>query len=244
MAEAYGIIGFPVAQSFSPAFFRELFAREGIDATYTAFPLEQVTALPALLDAHPDLQGLNVTIPHKTAVIPYLDDLDPAAAAIGAVNCIAIRHGRLKGYNTDAIGFEESLKPLLRPHHNRALVLGSGGASKAVCYVLKKLGIEFCIVSRKPDAHMLAYHDINETLLIRYPVIINTTPLGMYPDTGRCPELPYQHLTPAHLLYDLVYNPEETKFLMLGRRRGAAIKSGMEMLHLQAEAAWSIWQSP
>jgi len=244
MAEAYGIIGFPVAQSFSPAFFRERFAREGIDATYTAFSLEQVTALPALLDAHPDLQGLNVTIPHKTTVIPYLDDLDPAAAAIGAVNCIAIRHGRLKGYNTDATGFEESLKPLLRPHHNRALVLGSGGASKAVCYVLKKLGIDFCIVSRKPDPHMLAYHDINETLLTRYPVIINTTPLGMSPDTDRCPELPYQHLTPVHLLYDLVYNPEETKFLMFGRRRGAAIKNGMEMLHLQAEAAWRIWQSP
>lgn len=244
MADAYGIIGFPVAQSFSPAFFREKFAREGINATYTAFALEQITAFPDWRTGHPELRGLNVTIPHKTAIIPYLDDLDAAAAAIGAVNCIAILNGRLKGYNTDAIGFEESLKPLLQRHHTRALVLGSGGASRAVCYALKKLGIDYRIVSRTPAPDTLMYDHINKALLEQFPIIINTTPLGMYPDIHGYPELPYQHLTPAHLLYDLVYNPEETRFLMLGRRQGGIIKNGLEMLRLQAEAAWEIWQSP
>jgi shikimate dehydrogenase len=241
MAEAYGIIGFPVAQSFSPAFFREKFAREAIEATYTAFALEQIAALPPLLAAHPELRGLNVTIPHKQTVIAYLEDMDPAAEAIGAVNCIAIRNGRLKGYNTDATGFKQSLEPLLQPHHTRALVLGSGGASKAVCYVLKKLGMDHRTVTRTPGPGTLMYDDISKTLLEQFPVIINTTPLGMYPDAHGLPELPYQHLTPGHLLYDLVYNPEETKFLMLGRQQGAVTKNGLEMLHLQAEAAWKIW---
>ncbi len=244
MAAAYGIIGFPVAQSFSPAFFTEKFTRENTDATYTAFALEHITELPALLAGHPELRGLNVTIPHKTAVIPYIDELDEAAAEVGAVNCIAIRNGRLKGYNTDAIGFEKSLKPLLQQHHTRALVLGRGGASKAVCYVLRKLGINYRIVSRTPTHDTLTYGRINEALLAQFPMIINTTPLGMYPDMQTCPDLPYKYLTDVHLLYDLVYNPEETKFLTLGRQQGATVKNGMEMLHLQAEAAWVIWQSP
>ena len=243
MAEAYGIIGFPVAQSFSPTFFREKFAREAIDATYTAFALEQIAALPSLLAAHPELRGLNVTIPHKQTVMPYLDDLDPAAEAIGAVNCIAIQNGRLKGYNTDATGFQQSLRPLLQPHHTNALVLGSGGASKAVCYVLQKLGIDHRTVSRLPGPDGLMYDDISKTLLEQFPVIINTTPLGMYPDVQSLPQLPYQHLTPRHLLYDLVYNPTETKFLKLGRQYGAVTKNGLDMLHLQAEAAWEIWKS-
>jgi shikimate dehydrogenase len=241
MTAAYGLIGFPVAQSFSPAWFAQKFANEGIAATYTAFPLEDIQLLPQLLREHPALRGLNVTIPHKQAVIPLLHEMDEAAARIGAVNCIRIRQGVLKGYNTDIIGFAESLKPLLRPHHTRALVLGTGGASRAVRYVLDDLGIAHQSVSRTPKPGALDYETLDEKTIHNHPLIINTTPLGMYPDVAAAPPIPYEALTSDHLLYDLVYNPEETRFLALGRERGTAVKNGREMLELQAEAAWKIW---
>lgn len=240
---SYGIIGYPLAHSFSAVYFAKKFAAENIDATYTPFPLQSINEFNELLIKHPGLRGLSVTIPHKTAVIPFLDALDDAAKEIGAVNSIAIKNSSKKGYNTDVIGFEESLKPLLRPTHKRALVLGTGGASKAVCYVLKKLGIEYQLVSRTGQNGMIIYDDLNRELIQSHTLIINTTPLGMYPAIDTFSQLPYEYISAAHLLYDLVYNPAETKFLVLGKRQGATIKNGLDMLHIQAEASWKIWNS-
>lgn len=242
--EAYGLIGFPVSHSFSPKFFKEKFVRESINAVYTAFALEHISDLPKLLRQHPELRGLNVTIPHKQSVIPLLDELDPVAEQIGAVNCITIQNGRTKGFNTDVIGFVNSLKPILRPHHTHALVLGTGGASKAICHALQSLDIQYRLVSRTPASDEIwSYEQIDSSVLEVYSLLINTTPLGTYPDIENCPPLPYQYLSTSHLLYDLVYNPEETQFLKLGRSKGAATKNGFEMLQLQALAAWDIWQS-
>ena len=252
----YGLLGYPLGHSFSRTFFNEKFAREGIDAEYLNFELPSIDALPRLLEEHPDLRGLNVTIPHKQAVIPLLDELSDEAAAIGAVNVIRISrdkdgHRHLKGFNSDIIGFTDSIRPFLRPHHRRALVLGTGGASRAVCHGLERLGIEWCYVSRKPQAatcstvspsnSSLTYADLTPDVLADYTVIINCTPLGMYPNVDTCPDIPYDALTPKHLLYDLVYNPEETRFLRQGSEHGAAVKGGLEMLHLQALASWNFW---
>jgi shikimate dehydrogenase len=241
MPALYGLIGFPLAHSFSPAYFKKKFAEQGIDAVYEPFPLSSIEEFTALLASYPSLEGLNVTIPYKEAIIPYLDELDSVAAEIGAVNCIVLRNGRKKGYNTDVTGFEKSLNPLLQPQHTQALILGTGGSSKAVAYVLEQLGIKYQSVSRnKQDSHV-TYEELTPEIISQHKLIINTTPLGMYPNIDGAAEIPYEAIGPQHLLFDLIYNPEETKFLLQGKEQGAVIKNGFEMLQLQAEAAWDVW---
>ncbi|RZM24242.1 MAG: shikimate dehydrogenase, partial [Pedobacter sp.] len=235
----FGLIGFPLSHSFSKKFFSEKFDREHIvDCEYELFPIESTRSLPELIDGDPSLRGINVTIPHKLGVIPYLNELDEAAHQIGAVNCISILHKDgeqvLKGYNTDAYGFETSLKPLLDPEHAKALVFGDGVAAKAVRYVLNKLDIPFLVVSRKPSDHNISYASVTPQLLQEYTVLINTTPLGMSPNTESYPDIPYSALSEKHLAYDLVYNPEETLFLKKAQSYGAKVKNGLEMLYLQA----------
>ena len=237
----FGLIGFPLTHSYSPKYFNEKFYREGINADYRAFELTDILEFPSLLKDHPELKGLNVTIPYKQQVIPFLDGLSDAAMQINAVNCIDIRDGKLIGYNTDVVGFEKSLHPLLQPSHKKALILGTGGASKAVQYVLSKLNIEFLLVSRSKRQGTITYHDLDEEMIRENLLIINTTPLGMSPNTDSCPDIPYDAISKDHLLYDLIYNPEYTEFLNKGKAKGATIKSGEEMWHLQAEASWEIW---
>lgn len=242
----FGLIGFPLSHSFSKKFFTGKFQKEGItDCKYELFPIEKVGSLPELIAEHEELEGINVTIPHKLGVMQFLDEIDEAAAEIGAVNCISIdrRSGNpfLKGFNTDAYGFEESLLPMLEPAHKKAMVFGDGGAAKAVKYVLKKLNIPYLVVSRKPDADGLAYAAITPELLEEYTILINTTPLGMSPNVDTFPDIPYEALSGKHLSYDLVYNPEETAFLKKSGDRGAKIKNGIDMLYLQAERSWYIW---
>ena len=246
MIRTFGLIGFPLAHSFSKKFFTDKFDKGGnIDCTYELFPMENVASLVSLVADQEDLEGLNVTIPHKVTVLPFLNELDDAARQIGAVNCIAIRKNgnerRLTGYNTDAFGFEESLKPFLKEHHTGALILGDGGAAKAVKYVLSKLNIPYLTVVRTAVPGAIVYGELNEEILGRHQVIINTTPLGTYPNVENAPDIPYHLLTNQHLAYDLVYNPEITEFLSRANARGAAIKNGLEMLHLQAERSWMIW---
>jgi len=256
----FGLIGYPLAHSFSQRYFTEKFEKEGFeDCEYEIFPMQNLSELPELIKTHPDLCGLNVTVPHKIGVIYYLDKLDPAAKAIDAVNCIKIvnQHPveaffsgelstlkvRLEGYNTDAYGFETSLRPLLKKHHTKALILGAGGAARAVAYVLHKLGISFKHVSRRSIKKQLSYEQLNGDIIKDCTLIINTTPVGTFPHIDECPDISYEHLTPKHLLYDLVYNPVETEFLRRGKQHGAAVKNGLEMLHLQAEKSWEIWTS-
>ncbi|UPK71306.1 shikimate dehydrogenase family protein [Chitinophaga filiformis] len=242
--KVYGLIGYPLSHSFSKGFFAEKFAREGIrDCMYESFPIPEIGELPALIAQYPDLQGLNVTIPYKQVVMPYLDEMSPAAAQIGAVNCIRFKNGRKTGYNTDAIGFRRSLEPLLKSYHNKALVLGTGGAAKAVQYVLENLNIPYKLVSRKASADSVSYEQLDASIMASHTLIINTTPLGMYPNVDAAPALPYELLTDKHLLYDLIYNPAVTAFLQQGADRGATIKNGHEMLILQAEASWEIWNN-
>lgn len=240
----YGLIGFPLGHSFSAKYFAEKFAREHIHAEYLNFEMESVDGLRRFVQEQPGLRGFNVTIPHKQAVMPLLDALDEDARAIGAVNVVKVLDGKLKGYNTDVVGFTESLRPMLasNPEGRTALVLGTGGASKAVVHGLRKLGFAPQLVSRtkRPDA--ITYEELTPSLLSSSPLIVNCTPVGMYPHTDEAPRIPYALLTPDHILYDLIYNPLETEFLRLGRQHGAVTKNGLEMLHLQAEAAWEIWQ--
>jgi shikimate dehydrogenase len=238
----YGVIGFSLEHSFSPQYFAEKFIREEIDASYEAYELEKLSEFPSFLKDKPLLSGLNVTIPYKQEILPYLDRLDDMAASIGAVNCIDIKGGQLIGYNTDAAGFEKSLVPLLQSHHTKALVLGTGGAAMAIKYVLNKLGIDFLSVSRERKEGVLAYTDVDMALIKEYLLVVNTSPLGMSPDIYSLPLLPYEAITGKHLLYDLVYNPEETAFLKSGKAQGATTKNGLEMLHIQAEESWKIWQ--
>lgn len=215
-----------------------------MNARYDTFPLESIEQFPELVERLRDLCGLNVTIPYKKAVIPYLDTLDPAAQAIGAVNCIHKCNGKLSGYNTDAIGFEQSLVPLLQPQHSKALILGTGGASYAVRYVLGKLGIEYAFVSRSASREAaFSYSDLGEQEMRDFSLIVNATPVGMSPHDQDAPDIPYEYLGSGHLLYDLIYNPEHTLFLARGEQQGARIKNGMEMLYLQAEGSWKIWNS-
>ena len=241
--DKYGLIGFPLGHSFSRGFFTEKFAREGIDAEYVNFEIPDASMLLDVIRDNPELRGLNVTLPHKQAVIPLLDELSDEAREIGAVNVIRIRDGKLKGFNSDIIGFTESIKPLLQPWHKKALVLGTGGASKAICVGLKRLGIEWTYVSRTPREGMLTYSDLTAEVMQQYMVIVNCSPVGMFPKTGEAPNIPYELLTPKHLLYDLVYNPEETLFMQKGRAQDAIVKNGLEMLHLQAIASWEFWHS-
>lgn len=244
--QKYGLIGYPLTHSFSQGFFNEKFTAERIDAEYVNFEIPSIKQFHAVIDSNPTLSGLNVTIPYKEQVIPYLDQLDETAKAIGAVNVIKFYRDRsklkLKGYNSDVIGFTRSIEGHLETHHTKALVLGTGGASKAVAYALKQLNIEYKFVSRNPLWNELSYSDLSEQIMGEYTVIVNTTPLGMFPKVDACPEIPYGFLTEKHLLYDLLYNPNETKFMKLGRLRGAKVLNGLEMLLLQAYAGWEIWQ--
>lgn len=255
----YGLIGFPLGHSFSAKFFAEKFAKEGLDARYDNYEMASVEGLRALIAADTELCGLNVTIPHKQAVLPLLDNLTPEARAIGAVNVIRIVRGcsngsdnsvgasngsdglRLIGCNSDVIGFTDSLRPLLQPHHQRALVLGTGGASRAVVAGLRSLGIEPTYVSRRPTEGGLTYAQLTPAVMADHTVVVNCSPVGMHPKTDEAPAIPYEQLTPRHLLYDLVYNPLDTRFMQLGREQGAVVKNGLEMLHLQALAAWRMW---
>lgn len=238
----YGLIGFPLTHSFSKKYFTEKFERESIaDHAYELFPIQDISALPGVLTAVPELKGLNVTIPYKEQVIAFLDEQSAVVKEIQACNCIRIVEGKLIGYNTDVIGFEKTLERKLLPHHNRALVLGTGGAAKAVHYVLRNKGIEFLEVSRTPKEGCLTYSKITKETLSAFTLIINTTPLGMFPNVDQAPDLPYEALTEKHYLYDLVYNPSKTKFLQEGEERGAVIENGADMLVIQADASWDIW---
>lgn len=238
----YGLTGFPLSHSFSKKYFEDKFQRESINSRFELYPLKDLIHLPSLVRTEPLLQGLAVTIPHKENIITYLDEMDPAAALIGAVNCIRIQNSKMKGYNTDFIGFEKSLLPLLQDFHTHTLVLGSGGSSKAVQFVLQKLKIIFTVISSSGKSNV-SYEQIDEKMMQKNTLIINCTPLGMYPAINSKPSIPYQHLTTRHLLYDLVYNPEMTAFLAEGIKYGSIIKNGLEMLHLQAEENWRIWNS-
>ncbi len=242
----YGLIGFPLIHSFSKKFFTEKFEKEQTDAQYLNFEMETVDGLLDAIKSHPQLKGLNVTIPHKQNVIPLLDHISTEAKEIGAVNVIAISRNAdgtpvLKGYNADVIGFERSIKPLLQPHHTKALVLGTGGASKAVCYGLKRLGLQTTLVSRTPKDGQLSYDQLTPEVMAQYTVVVNCSPVGTFPKNDTCPDIPYHLLTPRHLLYDLVYNPDKTLFLQKGEAQGAIIKNGLEMLHLQALASYEFW---
>jgi shikimate dehydrogenase len=240
----YGLIGKPLKHSFSKAYFTEKFRSEGIvDCRYENFELEAITQLPTILKAHAGLRGLNVTIPYKKEVLQYLHSKNEVVVATGACNCIKIVGGELYGYNTDVPGFQKSLQSYLKPHHQKALVLGTGGSSGAVQFALKQSGIPYKLVSRHKSEQTLAYNEMDAELLEEYTILINTTPLGMFPDMDAAPELPYERLTEKHLLYDLIYNPEKTLFLQRGERRGATIVNGHTMLLLQAEESWTIWNT-
>jgi shikimate dehydrogenase len=242
----FGLIGFPLGHSFSKKYFTEKFAASGLeDCSYENFPLTKISLLPGIIKADPELVGLNVTIPYKSEVIHYLDRIDAEALNIGAVNVLKIKriHGqpRLKGFNSDVAGFRDSVLPYINAKVKNAIVLGTGGSSKAVVYSLKKLGLHVGLVSRNPGAGLLGYQDINAELLDNTQLIVNTTPLGMFPDVDSRPLLNYDLLNHNHILYDLVYNPELTSFLKAGKERGAIVISGIKMLHAQAEKAWEIW---
>jgi len=237
----YGLIGTSLSHSFSASYFNEKFREEKIDAEYRLFPLDALSLLPSLLQDS-RLMGLNVTIPYKQEVMAYCDALDVSASEVGAVNCISREQGRWVGYNTDVYGFLQSVKPFITLHHSRALVLGSGGASRAVQTGLQKLGIEFRVVSRSPVGRQLGYEQLSPEVLAAFPLIINTTPCGMYPHTDAGPLLSYEGISDKHLLVDLIYNPEKTLFLLEGARLGAAVLNGLSMLRLQAAASWEIWR--
>ncbi len=243
--DKYGIIGHPLGHSFSKNYFNEKFHDEGIDAEYINFDIQNIGNLPEVLATNPELKGLNVTIPYKEKVLSYLDYISVEARAIGAVNVIRVEHKGnnvlLKGYNSDVIGFTRSIEPILEKFHRKALVLGTGGASKAVSYGLRSLGLETVLVSRFERPGTIQYKDITPDVVREYKVIVNCTPCGMYPNYEECPELPYEALDSHNLLYDLIYNPDETLFMKKGREQGALTKNGIDMLLLQAFASWDFW---
>lgn len=246
----FGLIGYPLSHSFSQGYFTKKFSSENIaDTEYRNFPLETIAQFPELISANPGLCGLNVTIPYKREIIPYLDGLDKTAREVNAVNTIKFERDdngkvNLIGYNTDVYGFEQTIKPYLNCSDKNALILGTGGASKAVEYVLHKLGLQCFYVSRKQgDKIYKSYDQLTMEDMMDFQVIVNTSPVGMYPKVDDCPLLPYEGITATHVLYDLIYNPEETLFLKKGREHGAKISNGLQMLHLQAEKAWKIWNS-
>ncbi len=251
-----GLIGYPLSHSFSKKYFTQKFENEGLthDWEYELFPIESIEQLPKLLRGHPNLVGLNVTIPYKEDVMNWLDELDETAEAIGAVNCIKIIDGKLKGYNTDYYGFQKSLLGLLSLRHQgesldegslnmKALILGTGGSAKAVAYALKELKIPYQYVSRHKSAHGFTYADLDKAIMSSHQLIVNCTPLGMSPNTEGCPPIPYECLDNQHFMYDLIYNPEESTFLKKGKERGANVKSGLDMLYFQAEKGWKIWNT-
>lgn len=243
--DTYGLIGYPLGHSFSRGYFTDFFAQQGIDAEYKNFELPRIELLTNVLKSEPTLRGFNVTIPYKQQVFSYLNELDDAARAIGAVNVVKVIHHDgevyLKGYNTDHIGFADSIRPFIQPHHTHALILGTGGASKAVCYALRQMGLDTRFVSRTAREGVITYDELTPELMAQHTVIVNTTPLGMHPNVDECPPLNYSQISKRYLLYDVIYNPEETLFLRRGAEQGATICNGMEMLIGQAKAAWHIW---
>jgi shikimate dehydrogenase len=246
--KTFGLIGYPLTQSFSQKYFSAKFEREKTDARYLNFSIASIDELPGLIEHHPYIAGLNVTIPYKEKVFKYLNEVDIVAKEIAAVNVIKFNWNGdkpvLKGFNTDTIGFTNSPLPLLKPNHTKALILGTGGAAKSVAYSLKKLGILYRFVSRNPEGTaQVDYRNLTKEIIETYQLIINTSPLGMFPNIETYPDIPYQFIGPEHLLYDAVYNPEKTAFLAKSEENGATIKNGLEMLHIQAEEAWKIWNS-
>lgn len=243
----FGIIGYPLAQSASPAFFNNKFKNEDIDAQYIPFEIENIEELPRILAENPELCGFNVTIPYKQKVMDYLEVLSEGAKEIDAVNVVKVTHdsegkAHLQGFNSDVIGFTRSIEKLVKGKHKKALILGTGGASKAIAYSLKQLGIEYLFVSRNAGEKKIAYNDITKEIMESHTLIVNCTPLGMVGHgIDQCPDIPYEMLGEGHLLYDIVYNPENTLFLQKGAARGATTKSGYEMWYLQALASWDIW---
>ncbi len=243
----YGLIGYPLVHSFSMDFFNEKFAAEGIDAQYINFEIEDLGLLWEIIAEYPNLKGLNVTAPYKEAVIPHLDSLDEDARQVGAVNVIRFvrdQHGALRelqGFNSDVVGFENTLGDVLTPERTRAMVLGTGGAAKAVRTALQRHGVEVQLVSRRKTEHTVVYEEITRAMVAQHTLIVNATPLGKYPDDDQCPDFPYRFLTKEHLCYDLIYNPEETLFMRKSASYGAATKNGIEMLLLQAFDSYNIW---
>jgi len=237
----FGLVGKNISYSFSENYFTNKFKALGLNNhEYRTYDIKSIQDLPNIIDK--DLMGLNVTIPYKEKIIDFLDEIDEEAKKIGAVNTIKIiKNNKLKGFNTDVYGFEESLRPLLETHHKKALILGTGGASKAVAFVLQKLNIDYLVVSRNPNNDQLSYQDLTKDILKNYKIIINCTPLGTFPEVNTFPDLPYEFLSEIHILYDLIYNPPKTKFLSEGEKRGATIHNGLKMLELQAEKSWEIW---
>lgn len=243
--EKYGLLGYPLGHSFSINYFNQKFKDENIDAVYENYEIKSIDKLPEILDSNPNIRGFNVTIPYKQKVISYLDTISPEAIAIGAVNVIRVEHVNndviLKGYNSDVIGFTKSIEPMLEKYHRKALILGTGGASKAVDYGLRSLGLETIFVSRFQRPNTIQYKDITPEIIKEYNVIVNCTPCGMFPHTNECPDLPYKYMDNHTLLYDLIYNPDTTLFMQKGEERGASTKNGLEMLLLQAFASWEFW---
>lgn len=244
--DKYGLIGYPLGHSFSISYFNQKFQDENIDAVYENYEIPSIDALPEVLSSNPELKGINVTIPYKEKVLPFLDSISPEARAIGAVNVIRVSHKGnktlLKGYNSDVIGFTKSIEPMLEKKlHQKALILGTGGASKAIDYGLRNLGLETVFVSRYERPGTIQYQNITPEVVKEYNVIVNCTPLGMYPKTEVCPELPYEAMDNHTILYDLIYNPDETLFMKRGAEYGANVKNGLEMLLLQAFSSWEFW---
>ena len=244
--DKYGLIGYPLGHSFSISYFNQKFQDENIDAVYENYEIPSIDALLEVLSSNPELKGLNVTIPYKEKVMPFLDTISPEALAIGAVNVIRVNHRgnkiELKGYNSDVIGFTKSIEPMLdKKWHQKALILGTGGASKAIDYGLRNLGLETIFVSRYERPDTIQYASITPEVVKEYNVIVNCTPLGMYPKTETCPDLPYEAMDNHTILYDLIYNPDETLFMKRGTQYGANVKNGLEMLLLQAFASWEFW---
>ena len=239
----FGLIGKNISYSFSESYFKNKFEKEHIkDASYQNFDLESISEFNALIKKNNDIAGLNVTIPYKEVIIPYLDSINKTAAKIGAINTIKItKKGNLKGYNTDYYGFINSLEPILKKHHKNALILGTGGASKAIAYALNKLKINYIYVSRTKTEDNLTYNELNEQIINKHLIIINCSPVGTFPKIQDCPDIPYEFITNKHILFDLIYNPSETLFLKKGKQLGATICNGLIMLELQAEKSWEIW---
>ncbi len=243
MTKIYGLLGRNIGYSFSRNYFSEKFEKENLDCQYNNFDLKQIEELKQVTK-NTNIQGLNVTIPYKEEVISFLDNLDPVAKEIGAVNVIKFeKNQQLTGYNSDYFGFIESLKPLLNKTIKKALILGTGGASKAIAYALNQLNISYTFVSRNPDFNELSYTNLDEDIIREYKLIINCTPIGTYPKTENYPNIPYEYITENHVLYDLIYNPDQTTFMKKGLQRGAKVSNGLQMLILQAEKAWEIWNS-
>jgi len=240
----YGLVGKNISYSFSRGYFADKFKTLGLKGySYENFDLEQIESLKELINSNTDLRGLNVTIPYKEEVLPYLDKLNKKAKKIGAVNTIKFTKKGLKGYNTDIYGFKKSIKPFLKKRHKHALIFGTGGASKAIAFVFEELNIEYKYVSRNPSENQLSYASLNESIIKENLILVNCTPIGTFPNTNEKPDIPYHYISKKHLLFDLIYNPEKTTFLKLGEERGAAICNGLRMLELQAEKSWKIWNS-